>query len=368
MSVSFSAGTGLLIAGVFLLLLIIPGFTDIISDLFNRQVRSVWRNNTRYALAVSGVFLITIGLIIVLKSEIPASPAQQTANPIYTPTSTAFTCNGTIPLSTPLPIIPEPTLVVVMVDGSTTKETIETVLSSLDKSLQAGDRVVVIVSGEQTYDKALVVEEQVQDIAPLHVSPSPSPMPTLTPIPTPKETLSSFQIVAVTQIAREAYAQATQNAIDYSCEVTYWNSSYQASYSQWEAQNRKIVSSAIDSIAQKIQDYGIVKPTSDEVFESIGLVSNIFRTECSDNKFKKCVFVPIAKMVDGRMQQPPSDIQANLTNIEVVGTIADCSPYNQECQDRVNYWTNYLKACNVAFVQFVSLDDLGNLLIDMLTR
>lgn len=84
MSVSFSAGTGLLIVGVFLLLLIIPGFTDIISDLFNRQVRSVWRSSTKYSLATIGIFLVCIGLFIIFKVEVPEAPTQ-TYLPIETP-------------------------------------------------------------------------------------------------------------------------------------------------------------------------------------------------------------------------------------------------------------------------------------------
>ncbi len=76
MSVSFSAGTGLLFVGIFLLLLIIPGFTDIISDLFKRQVRSVWRSSTKYSLAIIGTFLISIGLFIILKAEVSEAPIQ----------------------------------------------------------------------------------------------------------------------------------------------------------------------------------------------------------------------------------------------------------------------------------------------------
>lgn len=69
MSISLSAEIGLLIAGVLLILLVIPGVTDFISDISGRQVRSIWRNGTRYAFAISGVILILISLFFILKPD-----------------------------------------------------------------------------------------------------------------------------------------------------------------------------------------------------------------------------------------------------------------------------------------------------------
>jgi hypothetical protein len=69
MSISLSEKIGLLVIGVFLLLLVIPGVTEFISDVLGRQVRSVWRKSTRYALAIGGIFLILLGLFLIFKPD-----------------------------------------------------------------------------------------------------------------------------------------------------------------------------------------------------------------------------------------------------------------------------------------------------------
>lgn len=331
---------------------------------------------TIYVALIGLIGTIIVALVSIINTRtqvlLPASLTQAqlpTNANISAITSTAFVCgNGAIPtINTPQPIVPEPTLVVVMVDESTTKEALEVVLSSLDKSLKAGDRVIVIVSGEQAYDKATVADEKVQSIAPLLITPSPLPLPTLTPIPTPVQTLSgSFQIAYATKVAQEAFVQATQNAIEYSCSVYQWNSSYQASYSQWETESKKLVLATVDTLTQKIQNYGIIKTTNNAVFESLGLVSNIFETECSNTKYKKCVFAPIGSMTDFRVEQPPSEIHVNLNKVEVVGTFTNCSFYDQECQQKAELWTDYFGNQNVTSVQFVNLSDFGNLLVQVL--
>lgn len=325
-----------------------------------------------YVAIIGLIGTIIVALVSVINTRtqvlLPVS-LTQTLLPIST--STSFVCSsGIIPtISTPQPIISEPTLIVVMVDESTTKEALEIVLSSLDKSLQAGDRVIVIVGGEQTYDKALVADEEVQSIAPILITPSPLPLPTSTPIPTPIQTLSSnLQIVAATRAAQEAFIQATQNAFEYSCSVVEWNLSYQTIYSQWEAESKKLVLATIGTLTQKIQNYGIIQSTNNAVFESLSLVSNIFENECSSTKYKKCVFAPIANMTDSRMQQPPSEIQVNLNKIEVAGTFASCPLYNQNCQQRASYWTEYFINQNATSVQFVNLSDFGSLLADIISR
>ena len=371
MSVSFSAGTGLLIAGVFLLLLIIPGFTDIISDLFNRQVRTVWRNSTKYALAISGIFLVFMGLFTILKAEVPESSQI----PLPTKTSVAtfipspFVCgSGAIPtIGTPEPINSAPTLIVILIDETTTKETLETIFSALDSSLQMGDRVIFLISGKDKFNEAVIADETVEiSLAFPVLSPSPTPHPTETPAPI--QTLASvLQQAAVTMTAQAAATHAAQNSTQYECSVYEWNVSYQTVYSQWKAENQKVVSRSIEFLQHEIQGFSSEKPVANSVFESLRLISNIFATECYDDKYGKCVFVAVASMTDDRTQ-PPSDIHVNFNEVEVVGTIPDCSLYDQECRDRAGYWENYLSINNAHSVRFVNLGDLWNSLVNAIRR
>lgn len=87
MSISFSTGAGLIIFGAILLLLIVPGVTELIGALLGRQVPSVWRNSTKIIFAISGIFFIGIGLMITFKTELPESPVTSTASPTDVATS-----------------------------------------------------------------------------------------------------------------------------------------------------------------------------------------------------------------------------------------------------------------------------------------
>jgi len=109
MSVSFSAGTGLLILGIFFLMLIIPGITDIISDLFNRPIRSVWRRSTKFALVISGLLLVITGLIIIMKAELPTTDATKSASTVFPPRSTDSPATSSVSSSKDSTPSPSPT-------------------------------------------------------------------------------------------------------------------------------------------------------------------------------------------------------------------------------------------------------------------
>lgn len=324
-----------------------------------------------------GTLIVAIVSIINTRTQV-LLPVSLTETSLPTKTnlpasaSTAFVCgNGTtVPpiVFTPQPIIPEPTLVVVMVDKTTTKETLEVVMSSLNDSLQAGDRVIIIVGGEKEYDKAILADEKIQSIAPL--IPTLLPPPPSSPTPAFVETpLSTFAGQMATRTAEAKYALATQTAIQYSCSAYEWSLSYQNQYSQWETESKRLVSASIAKVGKLIQNYETIKPSNGGVFESMSLISNLSRIECIYGDYKKCVFVPITNMVDSRMQQPPSDIQLKyLDGFDVVGTIADCPLYNQECQSRADYWNNYFSMNGTRFIRFVNLDNLGTLLENLIRR
>jgi len=91
MSISFSTGAGLIIVGTILLLLIVPGVTELIGAFLNKPFPSVWRQSTKLAFTVSGIALIIIGLVIAFKIEIPeisVSPTSTVPTYTFTPTST----------------------------------------------------------------------------------------------------------------------------------------------------------------------------------------------------------------------------------------------------------------------------------------
>lgn len=323
-----------------------------------------------------GTIIIAIVSIINTRTQVLLPVAlTETALPTKTnlpvSASTAFVCgNGsTIPQAafTPQPIIPEPTLVVVMVDETTTQVTLEVVLSSLNKSLEAGDRVIIIVGGEKNYDKATLADEKIQSIAPL--IPTPLLPPPSTPTPALVETpLGAFARRMATQTAEVKFYLATQTAIQYSCSAYEWNLSYQNQYLQWEAESKSLVSASIAKLGELIQNYE-TSPSNGGVFESMTLISNLSRIECLHGDYRRCVFVPVTNMVDARMQQPPSDIQLEyLKGFDVVGTIADCPLYNQECQNRADYWDDYFSMNDIRSIQFVNLDNLGNLLEQTIGR
>lgn len=69
MSISFSEEIGLLIVGVVLLLLVIPGVTDVISDISGKRVHSIRRKSTKYAFAIGGISLILLSLFFMLKPD-----------------------------------------------------------------------------------------------------------------------------------------------------------------------------------------------------------------------------------------------------------------------------------------------------------
>jgi len=329
-------------------------------------------------IALIGTIIVAIVSMINTRTQIllPASLTEAslpTKTNFPTLATTAFVCgNGTTApqiVVTPQPIIPEPTLVVVMVDESTTQEALQVVMSSLNESLQAGDRVIIIVGGEKEYDKATLVDEKIQSIAPL----IPSPLPPPPSSPTPVIVDTPFSVLAremATRTAQAEYALVTQTAVQYSCSVYESNLSYQNQFSQWQLESKKLVSASIAKLENLLKNYGEIKPTNGGVFESMGVISNISRIECLEGIYKKCVFVPITEMVDNRMQQPPSSyIQLNyLYGFDVAGTIADCPLYNQECQNRADYWDNYFLMNGTRYVQFVNLDNLGTLLENIIRR
>ena len=329
---------------------------------------------------ISAIIVAVIGAVTSIVNTrtqvlLPASLTEislPTKTSMPTSVSTTFVCgNGdTIPqvLVTPQPIIPEPTLVVVMVDETTTQEALEVVMSSLNDSLQAGDRVIIIVGGEKEYDKATLADETIQSIAPLIPTPLPPPPPT----PTFVIVETPFSVLArqmATRTAQAEYALATQTAVQYSCSAYEWNISYQNQFSQWQIESKKLVSATIVKLENLIQHYEMAQLSNDGVFESLGLVSNISRVECANGDYEQCVFVPITGMIDARVQNVPSDIRLDyLRDFEIVGTISNCPLYSQECQDRANYWNDYLSMNDVRLVRFVNLDDLGNLLAQVLRR
>lgn len=115
MSVSFSAGAGLVIIGVFLIFLFVPGGAETIGELLGRQVRSVWRKSTKFFLLFTGLFLVSIGLFILIQEanipivgtgtgqvvEIPTftatSPSiSETPSPTFTNSVTAKTATATL--------------------------------------------------------------------------------------------------------------------------------------------------------------------------------------------------------------------------------------------------------------------------------
>jgi hypothetical protein len=198
------------------------------------------------------------------------------------------------------------------------------------------------------------------------LAPSPTPYPTQTPIPV-KTLHSELQKVAVTMTARAAVELATQMSIQHQCNVYEWNSSYQVIYSQWKAENQKLVSQSVELLGQKVLDFTIEKPKNNIMYESLILVSNIFANDCRDDKYEKCVFVPITSMEDSK-EQTPTAIQVNFSNIDVVGNIAGCSLYNQECREKATYWENYLSTNNANSVRFVNPDDLWANLVKAIRR
>ncbi|MDP1624197.1 MAG: hypothetical protein Q8L64_00355 [bacterium] len=260
--------------------------------------------------------------------------------------STAFVCgNGTTAPQiafTPQPIIPEPTLVVVMVDETTTQEALEVVMSSLNESLQAGDRVIIIVGGEEEYDKATLADEKIQSIVPLipTLLPPPPSSPTPVLVETPLPMLAGQM---ATRTAEAKFALATQTAIQYSCSAYEWSLSYQNQYLQWETESKRLVSATIVKLGNLIRSYETFPSANGDVFESMGLISNISRLECAYGDYEKCVFVPITDMIDARMQQPPSDIQLEYLNgFDVVGTITDCPLYNCPFAENFGEIANFL--------------------------
>lgn len=280
------------------------------------------------------------------------------------PASTAYVCgDGEIPtISAPIPFRLSPNLIVIMIDETTSKETIDVVMSSLKQLLQAGDRVIIIIEGEQEYDKAILGDEKIQEVTPLGFAPSPvSPVIATTYIETPNG--SAIQRLVATQTAEAAFVQATQTAVQFSCSMYQWSLSYQSDYSRWQEESKKVVSISMVKLEKQIQNYVATEPPSNGIFESLSLVSNISRIECFSNRFQNCVFVAITNMEDSRMQQPPSDMQMDyLRAFTIIGTISNCPLYNQACQNRVDYWRDYFAKNAEVASEFVNLDGLSNLL------
>ncbi len=265
--------------------------------------------------------------------------------------------NGIIPaIGTPLPVDSKPTLVVVTIDEDITWLTLENVLVSLDNSLQMGDRVIILVDGKEKFSDAVITDETV---ASFYVEPSLPPSPTPYPTTTPTQVynpITTLQKKAATATAQAAMIQATQISELYLCSAYQWNYSYQTTYSIWQQEN---VSKLIESLRQKIQgyDFGNPPPTKSQ---GLIIASNIFDIECQDKDYKKCIFVPMTVMQEWRNQ--PTDLKVDFSNVNVVGTMTDCSFYDSTCRDKVEYWQSFFTAKNAKSVQFVNLNDFWNLL------
>jgi hypothetical protein len=107
MSFSFSAGASLIILGVLLLLLIVPGVTEFLGALLGKQIPAVWRKSTKLAFTISGIAFIAIGLAVTFKIEIPESPV--TPAPTFISTASPVGVTSSIASSTPATLTPVPT-------------------------------------------------------------------------------------------------------------------------------------------------------------------------------------------------------------------------------------------------------------------
>src|SRR5689334_14344283 len=90
MSVTLPVSVFLVLVGLFFLLLLVPGVTELISDFVGRPIRSIWRKSTKFSFALIGALLFGIGVYYIIHETTLTSSGQSlTGTPIAgnTPTS-----------------------------------------------------------------------------------------------------------------------------------------------------------------------------------------------------------------------------------------------------------------------------------------
>lgn len=213
----------------------------------------------------------------------------------------------------------------------------------LSRALGPGSEYSLFRMGYRRYDHAKIIRDASRIVSAPELVSTPAPPDALEAIPTPTKSGVTIADVKATQdyaaqVVRQVATQ-TQIALEYQCQLSLYESEYQATQVAWGT-TQLAEKERIQDTVLTAQPTGELPPEAYQgslsVYEGLAHATVDFQSRCSE--YSRCVLIIIDDLQEWR-PRTPDYLSINLSGYDVAIVVPTCSEIvSPECSELQDKW------------------------------